>query len=417
MEEKDIRAVAQRASAAQRSMLCFSSRRKTDIIYSASDEIERRIDEIMEVNAREVESARAKGRPEGFVGRLELTPHLIRKAINSCRVIADLTDPVGEEVSVWLRPNGLRISRRRVPVGTVALCLETRPLVNLVAAAVCIKAGNALVSCCDDESSATSSLIVSAFLDGARPAGMPDDAFILIASSEHLKDCRALVSLQGVIDVAILRGGEAFVNDLTEHSFVPVLKHSGGLCHVYVDSDADIDMAVSIVCNSRCFDPYSCSAADVLLVHEAKMTEFIQALLKKVSGQIDFVADERVLPRIPGALPADYDDWRCGYRGMRLVVGSCNSITEAIEHINEYGAHLADVIVSDSEDNQRLFQRRVNSAVVYVNASTAFTDGAEFGMGADVGISTDRFNVRGPVGLEDLTSLKYLVTGKGQIRG
>lgn len=437
MEKDQLRELAEKASAAQRVMLGFSSRKKRDILYAIADELEKNRDEILAINASDVADAVARGRSTGFLDRLTLTEHRFGNIVRAFRVIADSKDPIGEQISRWIRPNGLEIVRKRVPIGLVGIALESRPHVVALAAATCFKVNNAVMVVSDDEAKKTNEILARSIRDGGAAFGLPAEALQVCCSDDNLHDCRILTSFEGLVDVAILRGSHSFVNDLVEHAKIPVLKHSGGLCHVYVDCDrmkpgidegapvndtnfnrVDIQMAVDIVVNSRCYEPYACNAANVVLVHTAIAEKFLPALQKRaLADGIQLHGDDDVLKILPEAKPADPDEWCTPRKEIVLTIGMVKSVEEAVARINHCGSHLSETIVSEDDATQSLFMREVDSAAVYANASTCFTDGGEYGMGAEVGLSTDKLNARGPIGLEDLTSTKYIVFGNGQTRG
>lgn len=418
MIEKEIRAMTANAVAAKRELVGLSGRRKRDALYSIAEYLEDAADGILSANKGDVEKARQRGRSTGFVERLEITERKLRRAIDACSIIADMDDPIGEEISSWVRPNGLEIERRRVPIGVVGLCLETRPLVSLIAAAVCIKTCNALVIIADEDSAESIKALLSAVQAGVKAAGLPEFAIQYRCGENNLAEARILTSMEGLVDVGIVRGRQSFVNDLVEHAGIPLLKHSGGMCYAYIDAEANLEKAAAVVLNSRCYDSFVCSAVDAVLVHEAVAKAFSEELLKQAEsyGAINYVTDAAIREFIPNSRELTTADWIDETYDQNLVIGVVPSIDVAISHINENGSHLADVIISEDEAMQEAFMRKIDSAIVYVNASTAFTDGTEFGVGSDVGISTDKLGARGPISLADLTTTKYLVKGTGQVR-
>lgn len=437
MERETLKALAQKGAVAHRRMLGFSTRRKRDILYAIADELEKNREKILAVNAEDVKDAVERGRSPGFLDRLTLTEHRLGNIVRSFRVIADSKDPIGEQISRWIRPNGLEIIRQRVPIGLVGIALESRPHVVALTTATCFKVNNAVIAVSDEEATRTNAALYRSIRDGGAIHGLPPDALQVICSENHQRDCRLLTSLEGLVDVVILRGSPSFVNDLVERAKVPVLKHRGGLCHVYVDCDRlktgfeegspvtdasynriDIDMAVDVVVNSRCYEPYACNAASVVLVHRLIADRLLPALMAR--AKIDGIAihgDEAVRAILPEAKAAEAEDWAVPRKDIVLTIGIVDNVEAAIVHINAHGSHLADTIISEDEATVKQFMREVDSAAVYANASTCFTDGGEYGMGAEVGISTDKLNARGPIGLEDLTTTKFLVLGNGQTRG
>ena len=437
MQKEHLTELAEKASAAQRIMLGFSSRKKRDILYAIADELEKNRDEVLTINAADVADAIARGRSPGFLDRLTLTEHRYGNIVRAFRVIADSKDPIGELISRWIRPNGLEIVRKRVPIGLIGIALESRPHVIALATATCFKVNNAVMVVSDDEARKTNEILTRSIRDGGAAFGLPPDALQVFCSDDNLHDCRILTSLEGLVDVAILRGSLSFVNDLVEHAKIPVLRHSGGLCHVYVDCDrlkagadenstvdatsynmVDIKMAVDVIVNSRCFEPYACNAANVVLIHKEIAEKLLPALEARAeSAQIELYGDEAILKLLPSAKPAEPEDWYMPRKEIVLTLGMVDSVEQAIARINKCGSHLSDTIISDDDATQNIFMREVDSAAVYANAATCFTDGGEYGMGAEVGLSTDKLNARGPIGLEDLTSTKYIVFGSGQTRG
>lgn len=418
MIEKKIRTMTANAVAARRELVGLSSRKKRDVLYSIAEYLEESTEKILDINRKEVERAKSLGRSIGFIERMEITERKLRRVIDACSVIAEMEDPIGEEISSWVRPNGLEIIRRRVPIGVVGLCVETRPLVSLIAAAACIKTNNALVVVADEDSAESITALLSAVNEGLIAAGLPEHAIQFSCGENNLAEARILTSMEGLIDIGIVRGRRSFVDDLVEHAGIPLLKHSGGMCYAYIDESVDISKGVAVVLNSRCFDSFVCSAVDAVLVHESIAKDFCSELLKQAEsyGTMNYVADECIREFIPDAREISAADWVDETYDKNLVIGSISSLQDAISHINDNGSHLADVIISEDEATQEKFVRNVDSAIIYINASTAFTDGAEFGVGSDIGISTDKLGARGPICLADLTTTKFLVKGNGQIR-
>lgn len=459
---KKIRDMAESASFAHRQMLGLTSRKKRDILYSIADELESCRDEILSANKKDVAESKSRGRSEAFLDRLSITELRFSNLVRAFRVIADSKDPIGEQISRWIRPNGLEIVRRRVPIGVVGIALESRPHVVALAAAICFKVNNAVVVVGDSESSRTCKCLSKVIRNGGERSGLPADALQVLCSEDNLIDGRILTSLEGLVDLAILRGDLAFVTDLTAHARIPVLKHTGGLCHIYIDCDrikppagdpppvsaaapgfstakaalevpspeagalpagdqkvnpVDLDSAVEIVINSRCLDPYSCNSANVVLVHKNIASRFLPTLaLRAEAEHVELHGDERAVALLPGMQLADADEWHNPRKEVAITIGIVDSLEDAIEHINNLGSHLSDTIISPDIGAQNVFMRDVDSAAVYSNASTNFTDGGEFGMGAEIGLSNDKLFARGPIGLEDLTSTKYIVRGSGQTK-
>ena len=423
-------AVVERAVAASRALLSLTGHARRDILSSVADALEEDHEAVLAANARDVARARESDLPESVLSRMLLDEARYLEMGRSLRTLADFEDPLGKRVSRWVRPNGLEIERVRVPLGVVGVCCESRPKVFPIVAASCLKVSDALVFVADPGMRETHEAVLAAIRRGGAAAGMPADAVQLVCEPDHGEACRELLSFEGKVDVAILRGSQSFVSDLSQCACVPVLRRTGRLCHVYVDCDhpnpdlpretfsTDLAMAADVAINSCLFDPDDACAASVLLVHSAIADRFLPLLGRQAAAEgLRLRADERARKFLPGALAAGPEDFSRPSSDGSLCVGLVDSLEEAARRINENGSRLVDAIVSGSPEAQREFQRAVDSAVVCVNAATAFAGGASFGMGADVGFSSDKLDPRGPIGLEGLTSLKYLVLGDGQTRG
>jgi glutamate-5-semialdehyde dehydrogenase len=333
--------------------------------------------------------------------------------VHAFRTIADLKDPIGEQVSRWIRPNGLEIVRVRVPIGVVGVAFESRPHVVANAAALCLKVGNALLLVGDNDARRTGEALVAAIHAGGERKGLPPDAVQAVFSDDPAT-YRDLARMQGLVDVLLPRGGRNFVDDIVDYASVPVLKHLGGACHVYVDASARVEMAAEIIRDGRCNEPYACNSADTVLIHRSIAATFVPALT--ASGFCRRVR-LRVDDEARALLPQDAATAHDPDAELDLTLAIVRDVEEAIERVNRDGSHVADAIVAEDGDTSERFLREVDSACVLVNASPRFADGGEFGMGAEIGFSTDKLHARGPLGLEELTSTKYLVEGKGQVRG
>ena len=396
--------IAKDARAASRFLRTLDTARKNAALEEIARSLEESRGEIAAANAQDVADARAAGYPPALVDRLALTPERFAAMVRGVREVAALPDPVGETVKRTVRPNGLEILKTREPFGVVAVIFESRPNVGVDTAALCLKTSNAIILRGGKEaarSNAALSAVLSAAL--ARSAGPAAAAAVQSVPVQDHEAVRELVRLPEYVDVAIPRGGERLIRAVTEAALVPVLKHYKGVCHVYVDAGADLDMALELTANSKAQRPSACNAAECLLVHEAEAAAF--------------------LPRVrEGARKAGVGlhesgcDFSREFLSLEMNVAVVKSIDEAIAHVNAWGSHHSDAIVTRSEASAERFLRDVDSAAVYVNASTRFTDGAEFGMGAEIGISTDKLHARGPMGLEELTTYKYRIKGSGQCR-
>jgi glutamate-5-semialdehyde dehydrogenase len=330
--------------------------------------------------------------------------------------VAALKDPVGDTISRWIRPNGLEIVKQRVPIGVIGIIYESRPNVTVDTAALCLKTSNAVILRGGKESRHSNALLADILREAGESKGMPTDAIQLIRTTDR-EAVRELVQLEDYVDLVIPRGGEALIRAVTEHARVPVIKHYKGICHTYVDESADVSMAVAIAANAKCQRPGVCNAMETLLVHAAIADEFLPAFAERANECGVILRGDAVARGIvPVMQVATEEDWSTEYLDLRLSVRVVDSVRDAVDHINRYGSHHSDAIVAESEAAQKLFTQEVDSSTVYVNASTRFTDGGEFGMGAEIGISTDKLHARGPMGLEELTTYKYVVQGKGQVR-
>jgi glutamate-5-semialdehyde dehydrogenase len=331
-------------------------------------------------------------------------------------LVAGLKDPVGARISRWIRPNGLEIIKRRVPIGVIAVIYESRPNVTADTAALCVKTSNAIILRGGKEAFQSNTAIAAALVAGGRSKGLPEYAVQCVGTTDR-DAIRELVRLEGRVDVAIPRGGEALIRAVTDMATVPVLKHYKGVCHVFVDESADQDMALRIVENAKCQRPGVCNAMETLLVHAAIAKEFLpRAAAMLIQRGVELRGDEAARASVPAMAPATEEDWYAEYLALILAVRVVPSVQAAIDHINRYGSRHSDAIVTASDAAARAFAAQVDSSAVFVNTSTRFNDGGEFGMGAEIGISTDKLHARGPMGLEELTTYKYIVHGSGQVR-
>jgi glutamate-5-semialdehyde dehydrogenase len=351
-----------------------------------------------------------------MVDRLVLNDDRMAAMIKGLRDIAALPDPVGRILKSWKKDNGLLLKKVAVPIGVIGMIYESRPNVTADAAALCLKASNAIILRGGSEALRSNQAIADALREGGRKAGLPDHAIQLVPVRDRAA-VRALITMDKYVDVIIPRGGEGLIRAVAENATVPVLKHYEGICHVYVDAAADQAKAWSIVENAKCQRPGVCNAAETLLVDAALDPQWLSKMADVLEARgVELRGDERARAIVPSMKEAVEQDWRTEYLDLILSVRVVDGIEQAVEHINTYGSGHSDAIVTEDTGKQDYFGRMVDSAAVYINASTRFTDGAEFGMGAEIGISTDRLHARGPVALEELTTYKYVVTGTGQIR-
>jgi len=372
---------------------------------------------ILEANAKDLTAAQARGLTEAMTDRLRLDHARLEDIAVACEAVAKLPDPVGEVTEDWTRPNGLRIIRRRVPIGLVAIIFESRPNVTVDAAALCLKSGNGCVLRGGSEAIHTNIALSKSFATGLRTAGLPAEAVTLLPFTDR-EAVPALGSLRGIVDIIIPRGGPGLIEAVVNSAKVPVIKHDAGICHVYVHAQADLAMAEQIVLNAKCQRPSACNALETLLVDAAVAEKFLPKMAAALAAkQTEVRACAKSLRLMPGAKAATEQDFRTEHLGLILNVKVVAGLAEAVAHIEDYGSHHSDAIITADESAARSFLAQIDSACVYWNASTRFTDGGEFGFGAEVGISTDRLHARGPMGIRELTTWKFEIVGQGQVRG
>jgi glutamate-5-semialdehyde dehydrogenase len=412
----EIIAMGDRAVAAARKLLLLSARRKNAILQAMADQIEARRSALKEANRKDVEEAKSAGLSSAMIDRLLLTDGRIDSMVRGIRAIIGLKDPIGTKISRWIRPNGLEIVKLRVPIGVIAIIYESRPNVTADTAVLCLKTSNVVILRGGKEAVNSNTAIAEALIEGGKKHGLPEDAIQLIRTTDR-EAVRELVQLEGRVDLVIPRGGEALIRAVTEQARVPVIKHYKGVCHVYVDETADQEMAMNIAENAKCQRPGVCNAMEKLLIHEKIAEEFLPKMAERFRKLgVELRGDDASRQLVSWIKPATEDDWYAEYLDLILTIKIVPSVKAAVDHINKYGSKHSDAIISETESSQKLFVQEVDSAAVYVNASTRFTDGGEFGMGAEIGISTDKIHARGPMGLEELTTYKYVIQGRGQIR-
>lgn len=395
-----IHGLAVRARAAAFKMGAFPTQRKNEALLAVADALEAMKPQIDAANAEDVAAAKANGISPAMIDRLTLTEARFKSMVDGVRHVATLPDPVGELLWERERPSGIRIRKVRQPFGVIAVVFESRPNVFVDTAALCLKTSNAVILRGGKEAFKSNQALNAAVRAGLEKAGLPLDAVQMVETTDHA-GVTALVRSVGLIDIAIPRGGERLIRAMCEAALIPVLKHYNGICHVYVDDKADLGMALSILDNAKTQRPGTCNAAECLLVHE-RLAPLFMPMVKA------WAADKGVTLHDDGI--------GVEYLSLDLNVATVKGVEEAIAFINEHGSHHSDCIVTNDEERANLFLRDVDSAAVYWNASTRFTDGAEFGMGAEIGISTDKLHARGPMGLEELTTYKYTIVGDGTIR-
>ena len=374
-------------------------------------------EEILAANALDMERAAAKGMKSSMLDRLKLTAARIEGMADGLRQVANLPDPVGNVLDGKTLANGLTITKVRVPLGVIGIIYEARPNVTADAAGLCLKSGNAVVLKGGSEAMESNKAVAGILSEAATAAGMPEGAIQFIDTSDR-QAVQDLIHLNGLVDVVIPRGGAGLIKMVVMNATVPVIETGAGVCHTYVDASADVEMAVKIAYNAKVQRPSVCNAMETLLVHKDAAAKFMPAMLAKYAeAGVEIRGDENVQSFDKAVVPVTEEDWATEYGDLRLSVKIVDSIEEAMEHIARFGTGHSECIVTNDYSQAQLFQKTVDAAAVYVNASTRFTDGNEFGFGAEIGISTQKLHARGPMALPELTSTKYLICGNGQVRG
>ena len=383
-----------------------------------ADALEASGDEILAANGRDLAAAPGYGLNAAAVDRLKLDAARVRAMAEGVRQVASLPDPCGEIIRQWTRPNGITITKIRVPIGVVGIIYESRPNVTADAAVLCLKSGNACILRGGKEAIHSNTAIARALSAGAVKAGLPGEVIQLVPFTDR-DGVRLLAQMDRYLDVIVPRGGHALIEAVVEHARMPVIKHYHGVCHVYVDQAADLVMAEEIAVNAKCQRPGVCNAMETLLVHRDVAEKFLPAVADALRAKgVELRGDRRTSEVLgSGVKAAMEEDWTTEYLDLILSIRVVDSLEAAIDHIEHYGSHHSDSIVTTDEAAARKFLAAVDSAAVFWNVSTRFSDGGEFGFGAEIGISTDKLHARGPMGLEELTTYKYLVTGDGQVRG
>jgi glutamate-5-semialdehyde dehydrogenase len=412
-----MRDIGRRAKEAARALALASASQKDQALAGMADAIRRAKGEILGANARDVAEAKASGASSAFIDRLELDEKRIAAMASGLDVVRGLADPIGTVTERWTRPNGMTIERVRVPLGVVAVIYESRPNVTADAAALCLKAGNAAVLRGGSESHNSNRAIHAALIEGIGAASLPKGAIELVPTRERTAVGMMLSGLDGAIDVIVPRGGKSLVARVQAEARVPVFAHLEGICHVYVDKAAELDMAKSIVLNAKMRRTGVCGAAETLLLDRSVAPTHLEPLLSVLlDAGCEIRGDEAACAADPRVKPASEEDWSTEYLDAVISAKLVDGVDAAIRHIGRYGSHHTDAIVTEDQAAADKFLNEVDSAIVLHNASTQFADGGEFGFGAEIGIATGRFHARGPVGVDQLTSFKYRVHGTGQVR-
>lgn len=414
---EQVHAMAVRAREAAQRLAGVSTAVKNAALEAMAEALCAYEPEILAANAEDVSAAQERGTAGAMIDRLTLTPARIAAMADGLRQIASLPDPVGEILEGWRRPNGLEIQRVRVPMGVIGVIYESRPNVTADAAGLCLKAGNACLLRGGSEALGSNVAIARRLAEAGERTGLPPASLQLIESPDR-EAARALMRLNGLVDLLIPRGGAGLIQSVLENATVPVIETGTGNCHTYVDPTADLDAALEIIVNAKCSRPSVCNAMETLLVHEVIADEFLPMVEERLTAQgVELRGCPRACEYLPSAIPAREEDWKTEYLALILAVRVVDSLDDAIAHINTYGTRHSEAILTEDYSAAQRFLRKVDAACVYVNASTRFTDGYEFGFGAEVGISNQKLHARGPMGLRELTTHKYLIRGSGQIRG
>jgi len=393
-----------------------SSDSKNKALRAAAKVIRLNQNDILDANKKDMNIAKGRGLAPSMLDRLLLDQSRIEAMAKSIEAIAELPDPIGDILEAWQRPNGLDISRIRVPLGVIGIIYESRPNVTADAGVLCLKSGNATILRCGSESAHSSRAIHACLVQGLKEADLPEQAIQLIPTQDRAA-VGALLNLVGLVDVIIPRGGKGLIERVQNDSKIPVMAHLDGICHVYVDKDADLDKALAISLNAKMRRTGICGAMETLLVDEKAKDSHLPAIIEALRGAgCEIRGDKMVMALDEGVVPAEEEDWATEYLEPILSVKIVAGIEGALDHIARFGSHHTDSIITENQATADLFLSQVDSAIVMHNASTQFADGGEFGMGAEIGISTGKIHARGPVGLEQLTSYKYQVRGHGQIR-
>ena len=395
----------------------LSTEDKDRALRTAAKRLIEKQEEILAANRTDIEAGRASGMPEALIDRLTLTPARIEQIAEGLCQVADLPDPVGELMDEFTRPNGMKIRKIRVPMGVIGVIYESRPNVTADAFALCFKAGSAVILKGGSDALHSNMALTQVLRDSLEVCGIHPDAVQLIATTDRAAT-RELMTMRKYVDVLIPRGGAGLIRAVVENSKIPVIETGTGNCHIYVDKDADLEKAMKILINAKTQRIGVCNAAESLVVHRAVMGSFMPMLSKAMQEyHVVLRADEDSRPFLPLSEPASEDDFAREYLDLMLSVKTVDSAEEAIDHINKYHTGHSDCIVTEDPVTTQKFLSSIDSACVYVNVSTRFTDGFEFGFGAEIGISTQKLQARGPMGLREITSYKYLITGDGQVRG
>ena len=411
-----VRELALEAKQASASLAITSAQTRNSALLAMSEALLIAVPTILKANEADVLAAKERGVKASFIDRLTLDQKRIEAMAAGLKKVSLLPDPIGKSDSVFVRPNGLRIEKRRVPLGVIGIIYEARPNVTADAIALCIKSGNACVLRGGSEAIRSNIAIYEALRSAAEQNGIPVGSIQLLQDTDRAA-ANEMMRLNGLIDVLIPRGGAGLIQSIVQQATVPVIETGVGVCHVYIDESADLAMATDVIENAKCSRPSVCNAAETLLVHASVAGQCLPNIASRLSARgVELRCDARAKLLMPGSIEATEEDWSTEYNDLILSIRVVDSFEDAVIHIETYGTHHSDAIITTRYDRAERFLNEVNSAAVYVNASTRFTDGEEFGFGAEIGISTQKLHARGPMGLDELTTVKYVIRGNGQIR-
>jgi glutamate-5-semialdehyde dehydrogenase len=414
--EQTITGMAKEARQAAKAIGCCSTLQKNTALQRMADEIILRAEGIKQENQKDLAAAQAAGLPAAMIDRLAIKDATLSAMAQGLREVAQLPDPVGSLGPAWIRPNGLQVARMRIPLGVIGIIYESRPNVTVDAAGLCLKAGNAVILRGGSEAFHSNRVLAAVIAQSLAGSGLPEAAVQVVPVKDRAA-VNVLLEQEEFIDLIIPRGGEDLIRFVVAHSRIPVLKHYKGVCHVYVDEGADLAMAEEVCFNAKVQRPGVCNAMETLLVHRAEAERFLPAMARRFSAAgVQLRGCEQTRRLVPEAVPAAEEDWPAEYLDLILAVRVVGRLEEAIAHIAAYGSNHTEAIITRDYDRARRFVREVDASVVLVNASTRFNDGGQLGLGAEIGISTSKLHAFGPMGLEELTTSKFVVFGSGQVR-
>ena len=416
MYQEELERMGRLAVAAASDLAALPTAAKRNCLLAMAKAVEDNAEVITKANAKDVDAAIAKNLTPAMVDRLTLNAERIKSMADGLRTVAGQDDPVGKVISKTVRPNGLEITKVSVPFGVIGIIYESRPNVTVDAAGICIMAGNAVILRGGSEAFNSNQVLADILNKAAIASGLPDGVVNMLPWTSH-EAVTAMLKMDKYIDLVIPRGGERLIRTVTSQATMPVLKHYKGVCHLYVDEECDLAKAIDIIINAKCQRPGVCNALETLLISQKILPKFAPMLVKALrENKVVCHGDSQYCAYDDMAIAATQDDYFVEYLALELAIKTVEDVKEAVAHINTYGSKHSDGIISNNQENIAYFQQRVDSSCVYANASTRFTDGGQFGMGAEIGISTDKLHARGPMGADELTSYKYLICGTGQVR-